>query len=103
MSTMCSLPSIPTVLFAAIALTGCYDLSAPTGPRRDDFVHDRSGTGSQEQDQTQRALRADAATESIAVDDASALIDALDRGLEAAALADERASQTPLVTPDTIR
>jgi hypothetical protein len=112
MSAVRNLPSIPAVLFAALAalatlaplgLAGCYDLSAPSGPHRDDFVQNRSGAEPQEQDQTQRAIRIDAGTEATAVDDRAALLDALDRDLEAAAIADERISQTPTVTPDTIR
>ena len=32
--------SIPAFLLALTSLAGCYDLSAPSGPRREDFLRD---------------------------------------------------------------
>ena len=46
MSAVRSFLSIPALLAALSALTGCYDLSAPTGPHREDFVGSPTATGS---------------------------------------------------------
>lgn len=44
MSALRSLLSIPTLLVAMAGLAGCYDLSAPGGPRREDFMSDPSAS-----------------------------------------------------------
>jgi hypothetical protein len=38
MPALRSFLSIPALLVAMASLTGCYDLSAPSGPHREDFV-----------------------------------------------------------------
>lgn len=38
MSSVCKFLSVAAVLAAVSGLTGCYDLSAPDGPRREDFL-----------------------------------------------------------------
>jgi hypothetical protein len=48
-----TLLSIPAFLIAVIGLAGCYDLSDPSGPHRDDFVRSRDATENAEQDQSQ--------------------------------------------------
>ena len=40
MSAVRSFLSIPMFLLAMAGLAGCYDLSAPSGPRREDFMGD---------------------------------------------------------------
>lgn len=44
--------STSSVVLATVAMAGCYDLSAPSGPHRDAFVRDKSPTQTQEQGQT---------------------------------------------------
>lgn len=53
--------SISTVALATLAMAGCYDLSAPSGPRRDDFVRENNPTQTQEQGQTSAAPACDPA------------------------------------------
>lgn len=64
--------SIPALLVALSGLAGCYDLSAPAGPRREDFMPDpgsaeADATARQqnEQAQAQRTDQAEAATKAI--------------------------------------
>ena len=45
-----------SILVATVGLTGCYDLSDPSGPRPEDFVRERSPTQTQEQGQTQEQV-----------------------------------------------
>lgn len=42
MSPMRTLLSLAAVLAAVSGLAGCYDLSAPDGPQREDFMRNRS-------------------------------------------------------------
>ena len=44
MSSVRSFLSIPALLVAMAALAGCYDLSDPSGPRREDFTPNASAT-----------------------------------------------------------
>lgn len=44
MSAVRSFLSIPALLVGLSSLAGCYDLSAPSGPRREDFMRDPSAT-----------------------------------------------------------
>jgi hypothetical protein len=44
MSAVRSFLSIPVVLVAMASLAGCYDLSDPSGPHREDFINDPSAT-----------------------------------------------------------
>ncbi len=55
MNAVRTLLSMPALLGAlsAVTLIGCYDLSDPTGPRRNDFVRAQGPTQTQEQGQTQ--------------------------------------------------
>lgn len=58
----CSSVSMRLLLSAALSamtLVGCYDLSDPTGPRRNDFVRTQSPTQTQEQGQTQASSDSD--------------------------------------------
>ena len=50
MSAVCKLLSLAAL--GAIALTGCYDLSDPSGPHRDDFARDRAATQPQDDTET---------------------------------------------------
>lgn len=100
---MRTLWSVPAVLVALVGLTGCYDLSAPSGPQRDDFLQNRNGTPSQEQGQT-HGDAPDAAT-ATAIQNAatSDAVDAIDRDLEAAALADEYYARQFLLAADSAK
>lgn len=60
--------SISAVAFAAIALVGCFDLSDPSGPRREDFARDKSPT-QVDQGDDQDDTQAEAPCESPACDD----------------------------------
>ena len=52
MSAMRTPLSIAAVVLASLALGGCYDLSDPSGPHRDDFVNEISGTQQQPEQPT---------------------------------------------------
>src|SRR5438067_2492039 len=44
MNKLCTWLSMAVVVLTASGLAGCYDLSDPTGPHRDDFARDTKGT-----------------------------------------------------------
>lgn len=44
MSAVRSFLSIPVLVIAMVSLAGCYDLSDPSGPHREDFMRDPSAT-----------------------------------------------------------
>ena len=77
--------SIPAFLLALTSLAGCYDLSAPSGPRREDFLRDpgaaEAPTDTQrqgEQAQAERSEQAAAAVrKTIATDTGPALTSAV--------------------------
>ncbi len=52
MPAVCKFLSVPGLLVAVIGLAGCYDLSDPDGPRREDFVR-ANGTTEQQEEQGQ--------------------------------------------------
>lgn len=62
MSAVRSFPSISAVALAALLAAGCYDLSDPSGPHRDDFVREKNPTQTQEQGQTSTETRCDPST-----------------------------------------
>lgn len=73
MSAVRTFLSVPALLLALSSLAGCYDLSDPSGPRREDFVNDPSANGTApdgekqgEQAQAQRTDQAVAATRATA-------------------------------------
>lgn len=53
MSLACKLLSVPGLLLAVVGLAGCYDLSDPTGPRREDFARSSDSAEQQEQGQAE--------------------------------------------------
>ena len=65
MSPVRSFLSIPALLVAMAGLAGCYDLSDPSGPRREDFMHDPSAsepnTSAQQQGEQAQAERSEQA------------------------------------------
>lgn len=65
MSAVRSFLSIPALLLAVVGLAGCYDLSDPSGPRREDFMHDPSAaeptTEVQQQGEQAQAQRSEQA------------------------------------------
>ena len=60
-----SVVALSVCMSATVALAGCYDLSAPDGPRREDFRNDPSAsaqnTDSQQQAEPARANRSEEA------------------------------------------
>ena len=76
--------SIPALLLALTSLAGCYDLSAPSGPRREDFLRDpgaaEAPTDPQRQGEQAQAEQAEqaaaAATKTVATDTGLALTSA---------------------------
>lgn len=74
MSAVRTFLSIPALLVAISGLAGCYDLSAPSGPRREDFMRDPSAaetsTDTQHQGEQAQAERSEqaavAATKAVA-------------------------------------
>lgn len=81
MSAVRSFLSVPALLLSMAALTGCYDLSAPSGPHREDFVASPSAsdtsTGGLTQAEQARAERSEqaatAATQATTTADPAAL------------------------------
>ena len=77
--------SVPAFLLALTSLAGCYDLSAPSGPRREDFLRDpgaaEAPTDTQrqgEQAQAERSEQAAAAVrKTVATDTGPALTSAV--------------------------
>lgn len=77
--------SIPALLLALTSLAGCYDLSAPSGPRREDFLRDpgaaEAPTDTQRQGEQAQAERSEqaaaAATKTVATDTGPALTSAV--------------------------
>jgi hypothetical protein len=53
MSAVRTFLSIPALLLAMTGLAGCYDLSDPTGPRREDFLGSASASDPNKDGQTQ--------------------------------------------------
>ncbi len=57
--------SIPALALALSSLAGCYDLSAPSGPRREDFLRDpganEPSTDTQQQGEQAQAERSEQA------------------------------------------
>jgi len=65
MSAVRSFLSIPALLLAIAGLAGCYDLSDPGGPRREDFMRDPNAsepnTNAQQQGEQAQAERSEQA------------------------------------------
>lgn len=67
MSAARSLLSVPVLVLSMAGLAGCYDLSAPDGPRREDFMNDPGSsagsvqTGAEQQTQQAQAERSEQA------------------------------------------
>lgn len=53
MPLVCKFLSVSGLLVAVVGLAGCYDLSDPDGPRREDFVRANDATEQTEQQQGQ--------------------------------------------------
>lgn len=51
MPLVCKFLSASGLLVAVVGLAGCFDLSDPTGPRREDFARSDDATEQQEQGQ----------------------------------------------------
>jgi hypothetical protein len=74
MSAVRMFVSIPALVLALSSLAGCYDLSAPSGPRREDFLRDpgaaETSAEAQQQGEQAQAERSDqaavAATKAVA-------------------------------------
>ena len=65
MSAVRSFLALPMLVLAMAGLTGCYDLSAPSGPHREDFMGDANagepGTSAQRQNEQAQAERSEQA------------------------------------------
>lgn len=72
--------SMSSLLLAAVAMAGCYDLSDPSGPRRDAFVRDKNPTETQEQGQTSAEAEDEPAPGATDDDDATATAAAVAAG-----------------------
>jgi hypothetical protein len=59
MRSLCMLFTTVLVVATASTLTGCYDLSDPSGPHRDDFVQDTKGTPAEPAPATEQKTTAD--------------------------------------------